>query len=373
MGLDATRSGRIVSWWLLSRAIVFGAAVLGNLALLKSGHQLTAFTDLWMQWDTNWYASIAQSGYGVPNIESFNGIHGDFQYNGAFFPGLPFLMWVGGLVGLSPAGTGLIVSLFASLIAAFALGRLTEDVGGRPEWGVAAWFLAPTAVFLAAPYTEALFAAFAFWAWVHGRRGQWIAAGVLAGCAAVVRSNALFLAIALLVLFFVSRSRDWRKAPALLLPFVVTLGYFAYLRTLTGSWTTWFDIQRVHWDRHLVDPWTAAVNTYNMIWTFTGTGAPSSRFVSELVAMAILVAFTVVVLVRRWWGEAAYLVVTGVSLGTSTWYYSIPRMLVVLFPIWMVLGLWLTRYRWSRWVYVIVAVPALVFVVVRYTQGQWIS
>ena len=64
---------------------------------------------------------------------------------------------------------------------------------------------------------------------------------------------------------------------------------------------------------------------------------------------------------------------TAAALGTSTMYHSVPRSIVILFPIWMLLGLWLSRYRWLRWVYVIACVPMLVLVTIRFTQSQWIS
>lgn len=363
---------RIAVIWAATRLFVLGASVVGSWTVMAHGGFLHGIEQLWTQWDTNFFTSIATGGYGNPDLQTVR-LEDDAQYNVAFFPGLPMLMRIGGLVGLSPVMAGILVSLIASLLAAFALGRLAEQVGARAEWTVAAWLVAPTAVFLFAPYTEALFAALAFWAWVKARQDAWIAAGVLAGLAALVRSNGLFLAAALILMFLLSPRRDWRTAPALLLPFVATLGYFAYLHSITGSWTTWFDVQRVRWDRMLTDPLTSLLNTIDMVSTFTGTGAISSRFVSELAAMALLIVVCVILLIKRWWAEAAYVVVTVAALGTSTWYYSVPRTIVVLFPVWMLLGLWLTRYRWLRWAYLLTALPMLALVVVRFTQGQWIS
>lgn len=372
--LTQSQRWRISGWWLVTRLVAFTAGAAANLALLGGLDGWRAYPSIWLQWDATWFASIAESGYGNPDLTGFNGVQDDYQYNGAFFPGVPMLMRLGLAFGLTPSLTGLVVSLVASLIAAFALGRLTEQVGGRADWGVAAWFVTPTAVFLAAPYTEALFAAFAFWAWVRARDGAWMAAGILAGLAAIVRSNALFLAVALFVMFVMSRERtSWWRAWPLAIPFLVVLGYFAYLRSITGQWTTWFDIQRVRWDRQFTDPWTSLRNTWDLIWTFTGTGQPSSRFVTEIIAMAMLLAVVVVLAKRREWPEFAYTALTAVSLGTSTWYYSLPRTLVVVFPLWTLLGLWLTRHRRLRWLYVALGIGLLGLVSALFTGGQWIS
>lgn len=356
-------SVRITGIWVLSRAAVFILAAL-TVRQALSGSPLTGFVQSWNLWETPWYASIAQDGY--PGS-------GEYVYNTAYFPALALLMKAGSWVGLVPAATGLVVSFVAGLAAAFALGRLTEMVGGRADYAVLAWVVAPTAIFLAAPWSEALFAAFAFWAWLLAKKQAWILAGVVAGLASFTRINGLFLAAALLVLFLQSRPRDWIRGSALLIPFVVVAAHFAYLHAATGSWTEWFDAQADKWDRHFTDPVTSLLNTYRLIFTFTGTGSPASRFAIEIAAALLLLALGILILKRHWWAEGVYVLLTLASLVTSTFYYSIPRTAVVLFPIWMLLGVWMTRWRWFRVAYLCVSIPALAVVVVRFMQGQWIS
>lgn len=89
------------------------------------------------------------------------------MHNTAYSPGLLALMWLGTHVGLTSAATGLLVPLAAALAAGLALTRFANDVGANPEYTVAARMIAPMAVYLITPYTEALFAAFSFWAWVQ--------------------------------------------------------------------------------------------------------------------------------------------------------------------------------------------------------------
>ncbi|MFM8154844.1 MAG: mannosyltransferase family protein [Actinomycetes bacterium] len=355
--------------WLVTRLIVLGAAAAGSWAAITGDSPVAQYFTIWRQWDTKWFESIAVYGYVGPYVDSFQ----DFHYNVAFFPGYPATMKLGMLAGLSPTAAGMLVSLVASLVAGFALARLTRDIGGRPELGVLAFLIAPTAVFLTGAYTEALFCAFAFWAWVFARNHSWIWAGVLAAGAALVRPNGLFLAIGLIVMFLLANPRNWKRGSALLLPFASTFGYFAYLKAITGNWMAWSASQSEYWERHLVDPVTSLLNTYRLIFTFSPTGEPSSRLVTEIAAMALLVAFTVVLFRKRMWAEATYVLVTVLSLGTSTMYHSIPRTIVVVFPAWMLLGAWMTRRRWFLWAYVAVSAPILILVTIRFTQGQWIS
>lgn len=356
--------------WVGTRVLSFAAVgIAASTAGIGGGSD---FVEMWNQWDTRWFESIATEGYVGTYLSDFE----DFRYNVAFFPGLPMLMRLGVLGGVSPIAVGLVVSLIASWVAALALVRLVEQAGGTGWLASFAWIVAPTAVFLTAAYTEALFAAFAFWAWVWAKERSWWTAGILAALAALVRPNAIFLVVGLLVVFLMTKPRSLRDLLAgfpLLLPVVFMAGFFAYLRAITGSWTAWFDAQRDFWDRQLVDPWTSLSNTYQLISTFSPTGEPSSRMVSEILAMGILLVVLVALVVKRWWAEAVYSGATALSLGTSSMYYSIPRTLVLIFPLWVLMGLWLARAPWRPWVYGVACLPALMLITVLFTDGQWIS
>ena len=319
--------------------------------------------DIWNRWDAEWYQSVAVDGYGAAGHEN----------NFAFLPGQPALLHVLSGWGLTTTAAGLLISLIAGGFAAAALGRLTRDVGGRAELGVLAWVVAPVAVFLAAPYTEALFCAFAFWAWVFARRGQWLVASMLVAVAATVRVNALLLAAALVVAFLTSSRRDWRQSPALLLPWLATLGWMAYYRSITGSWTTWFDAEAAGWNRHITGPWDALMETYRNGWTNGVAASFAAQYRIEILAMIVLVAMAIAMFVMRWWGEATYVLLTCVALGTSTLYYSVPRSSIVLFPVWMLIGLWMTRSRVVAWGYVAIAAPLMVVGVAGFVTGHWIA
>ena len=373
--VSRTDTTAVLWWWLGTRVLTLVAALAGGWAAVTSTpNPLSTYVERWNQWDTAWFESIAVFGYVGPYVSDFE----NFEYNVAFFPGVPMLMRAGLTFGLSATATGMVISLIASLIAAAALVRLSEHAGDRPaRYAAVAFLVAPTAVFLTAAYTEALFCAFAFWAWVWAQRHVWWRAGLLAGAAGLIRPNGLFLAAGLVVMFALSIPREswrewWRGLP-LLLPVVSASLYFTYLRIITGSWTAWSDAQSEFWERSFVDPITSLRNTYELIWTFSPTGEPSSRMATEILAMAILLAVIVVLVVKRRWPEAVYAGATAAALGTSTMYYSIPRTLLVVFPLWLLIGTWMAGNRWFRWLFIAASLPALVLVTIRFTQGQWIS
>lgn len=347
--------------WVLTRLFVVAAAIAAQWAVIRA-EPVTGFLGSWNYFETLWYADIARNGYVG---------EGEFAYNSAYFPGTALVMRAGLGIGLDPVATGLIASFIAGFIAMIALGRLARGSGMGAAWPVVAICLSPMAVFLAAPWSEALFAAFAFSAWVAARGERWWLAGSLAGAAAIIRVNGLFLALALLVAWWMSSHRRVRDLLPLGIPFAVLGAHVAYLASVTGSWTAWLDAHR-HWDRQFTDPVTSLRNTIDLIWTFT-PGVVSTRFIAEILAVAVLVGFTAVLLLRRWWAEAVYVGLTVLSLATSTFYYSVPRTAVVLFPIWIVAGSWLQRWRGLRWAYVILATPAMLLIVALFAQGQWIS
>ena len=354
--------------WFGTRIYLWVVVLIAGWATVSSSG-LTGYAELWNRWDSRWFESIATEGYIGTYVSDFE----DFRYNTAFFPGFPALVRGGIALGLNPTIAGMLISLVAGFAAVLAIGRLVRQVGGDPRWGALAWVVAPTAVFLSAAYTEALFAAFAFWAWTLAKDGRWWWVALLAGLAGFVRPNGMFLAAALVVLVLTTRPFRWQHLLAAVAPLVSTAVFFYYLWTLTGNWNAWSQAHEDFWGRQVVDPITSLVNSYNLIFTFSPTGEPSSRFVTEILAMVVLVVVIVITARKKWWGEATYTLLTAVSLGTSSMYYSIPRTLVLVFPLWVLLGLWLGRSTWRRWAYVIVFLPALTLVTIRFTQNQWIS
>ena len=355
----------ILGIWVASRGFIFLVVALVVISAgAAQGGFLDSFASRWNYFETLWYTSIAEQGY-APD--------GQYRFNTAYFPATAGFMKAGLAIGISPVWTGLLVSFIAGGVAALALGKLTGWAGGIPLWGVIAWVLAPMGIFLAAPWSEALFAAFAFPAWVFAREGKWLPAGVLAAGAMTVRVNSLFLTIALVVMFLVARQRPWSKAWPLGLPVLVLAAHAAFLGWRTGRPTEWLAAQGDGWDRQFTDPFTSLVNTARLTWEFNGDGSINSRFPMEILTASVLVVFMVLIARKRWWPEFTYVALTCAALATSTFYYSIPRNVILLFPIWMIWGIWLTRFRALRWIYVLAGLPILAVMAVLFAEGQWLS
>ena len=327
------------------------------------------YVDRWVQWDVHHYQTIAEFGYGgEPGVGALVPLQ-------AFFPGYPLVLRALHFIGMNLTVAGLLVSLIAGAVAVVALARLGALEGGPAVGGraVLLFVLAPSAVFLAAPYTEALFLALALPAWLAARRGHWLTAALLAAGAASVRVTGVFLALALVVEFLTASDgrRRWRSAPWLLLPAVPVFAYMAFLHDRYGNWFEWQEAQREGWYREFTDPWTAFTTT----WEAATGGGQSLGFAwmwgAEIAAVLVGVVLVGWLLWRRRWGEFTYVALQVAAFATSTWYFSVPRATLLWWPLWIGLAAWSLRRQWVLTAYLTVIAPFMVVFTLMFAVGRW--
>lgn len=359
--------------WLASRVSVYVAAAMTGWLFYRTrvigGSDVTdvvVFWDRWAQWDFFHFRAVAEVWYagrptGVP-IE-------------AFFPGFPFTLWVLHGVGLPHVLAGLVVSAAAGAVAVVALRRL-GDLEAGPGVGnraVLLLVLAPPAVFLAAPYTEALFLAFAIPAWLAARRGNWPLAVLLCAGAGTVRVSGLFLGAALVVEFLTSPHRSWRQAPLLAVSFSTPALYMAFLWRSTGDPLRWLHAQEEGWYRTFTWPWESLRNTWDGAVNRPDFSPDYAwQFRAEILAAAVGLLLTIGLVVWRRWGEATFVGLQVVAFTTSFWFFSIPRSTLLWWPLWIGLAVATLRWRWTLWAYVAVSTPLMLVWTTAYVAGgRW--
>ncbi|MER7490189.1 glycosyltransferase family 39 protein [Streptomyces sp. NPDC126497] len=156
------------------------------LALWSEARGKDAYTLLTARWDALWYTGVAESGYGHEVRLPGGEVHSDL----AFFPLLPWLeRLVAAVSPLSYADGGFVVSLFASLAAAWGIFAVADHVHGRRAavCAVLLWAVLPVGIVQSMAYSESLFTALAAWSLYAVLTGRWVAAGVLAGLAGLTR------------------------------------------------------------------------------------------------------------------------------------------------------------------------------------------
>jgi hypothetical protein len=141
---------------------------------------------VWQRWDACWYSKVATFGYEL----------GEDSAN--FWPLLPGLMrivsWpLGGDMALS----GLIVAGAAYVAAVMGLYQLVASDFDREVAQRTVLFItiAPAALFLFAPFTEAPFLALTVWAILAARRRSWLLAAIAGLLAGLTRIQGVFLVL----------------------------------------------------------------------------------------------------------------------------------------------------------------------------------
>lgn len=299
----------------------------------SAGHGI--LLDVWGRWDAQHYLSIATQGY-----------HG---IDVAFFPLYPFLVHVlGGFIG-DHLIAGLLISNLAFAIALaylYALVRL--EYGDQSAAYRTVFYIAifPTAIFFSAVYTESLFLLLTVASVYYARRGNFITAGVFGALASMTRVEGVLTALPLAYEVW----RAWRERRGTTLArgvvglALVPLGliaYMGYLYALQGDPMAFSKVQ-ADWNRHFAPPWVAIANTTRLI--FQGPFASGSAVhVIELVFTAAFLALLVVAFRMLRPSYAWYFAASLIVPMCTASLMSMPRFELVMFPAFMLLGLWGAR------------------------------
>ncbi|MEU3900543.1 mannosyltransferase family protein [Streptomyces sp. NPDC045251] len=370
------------------------------LALWSAARDKSAYTLLTARWDSLWYTRVAELGYGyevrLPN--------GDVHSNLAFFPLLPWLERLGAAVSpLSYADAGFVVSLLASLAAAWGVFAVAEHVYGRNEEGaqrglgrvvagdgragvcaVLLWAVLPVGIVQSMAYSESLFTALAAWSLYAVLTGRWVTAGLLASLAGLTRPVGLAVAAAVwaaaVVAFVRSRSQDRsdgvpdgargperalgdgaRRALGMILAPLGAAGYVLWVGHRTGQGPLGYLDVQAGW-RNGFDGGVA----FARFVAGKFTSFPAALAGVALVAGVALLIWLYVVCVRQRQPLPLLVyagIVVALALCASSYFGSKPRLLLPAFPLLLPLAQALARLRTSRSALVVsgVAVASAVY------------
>jgi len=353
-----------------TRAVFFLIAYVGSYLLSGDTQGLPAkgLFDLWVQWDATRFLVTADVGYEGP---------GSFVNSYAFFPFFPLALRVLGFIGIAGPLAGLLISAVSSWIALTFLFKLAEEEMGAGAGRRAALYLSvfPTAVFLIAPYSEALFLAGAIPAFYYARRAQWQWVGVPAAIAMGTRFAGVFLLLGLVAEALRQKDLSLRDALSAGLAVVIgllpLLGYAAFLSRVKGDPFYFVTDQRLGWGRSFVGPFSAFRNTIDRWDDPTQSTSFLLAYRVEVLAALVGVAFVGWAVAKREWGYATFMGSLLAVLLTSTEYFSVPRILLTFFPAFIFLaGATLTRPRLHD-SYLMVSTTLAALGVIVYTRGSW--
>jgi hypothetical protein len=346
------------------------------------------------RWDSGWYLSIAEHGYDLPAPDST-----------AFFPLYPLLI----RVVRTPIGSfelaGVIVSCAAFIVALYLLHRLVDLEVGREAAERTVWLLAlfPMAFYFSAIYTESLFLALTVGCFYSARRGWWGRAAMLGALASATRTTGVLLVVPLLAILLWGPREDrsarpktsrWavryrpRARDAAVLA-CVPLGLLAYL-AYVGAATRYGVLAPIKaqdaWMREFRGPiigvWGGAKNAAwaaREVLSGARLNDPRPLAVDDLVNFAALAfaSIGVVGAFRRlpvaYGAYALAGLVFAISFPPNDLRpVSLPRYIVVLFPIFIWFGM-VTARRSYRVVALATSAAGLAVFSALFAAGYWIA
>ena len=338
----------------------------------------------WAHWDGAWYSQIATEGYGEMAPAST-----------AFFPLYPLLVRLGMVFGGGPALWGVLISLLASTFALFFLYRIAEKLYDTRAARAATLALAffPTAFFLNAVYSEALFLALSTGAvWAALVRRNLLLAGVFGALAAATRNLGAILILPLLFEWLRHRREFGVRglAGVALIP-AGFLGYAGFLWGRFGDPLVSARQQDQHWGRELANPfatlgeaWQAGRDGTKYLldpeMLFLSTSATPTLEASNTLNLAFLALILILLLVGFFVlppGLSLYALVVvllpALTPAPSFPLMSLPRFLLGGFPVFLVLGYLLSRSRPAFVLWLLLSSGLGVALTALFTAWRWVA
>ena len=295
------------------------------------------------KWDAQWYAGIAEHGYGFVRTMPDGRALSDY----AFFPLFPWTeRLLSSLTGVPAAGAGVLISAVASLVAAAGIFAVADLLMG-PRAAIVAtilWAVVPVGLVESMAYSEAMFTALAAWALFATLDERWTLAAVLACAAGLTRPTGIAVVLAVCAAAVIAFRRRRTDVASLLPVLIAPLGILGYL-----GW--------VGWQRHSVIGYFDVTNGWGN--HFDG-GVAFARWIGDhlagtspitgilLIAAVVAVAIAVALCIRQ--GQPAPLlifvvVIVALAVITSGYFGSRPRYLLPSFPLLFPLAQWLAARR----------------------------
>jgi hypothetical protein len=373
------------------------------------------------RWDAVWYLVIARYGY-RPDLGVYT------SSRTAFFPLYPLGLRAFSTVGLPPIAAGVLLSVLAIALALYGIHRLTtlELAARRQARGTDGTLVAdaarlavmlaafaPMAFFLSAVYSESLYLALSVGLFWSARQGRWALVGVLGALAGATRSTGLVLALPAAMIYLYGPREDRiadvvRVGRARMLPryrlrrdalwlALVPLGvvvYGCYLALYGGDALAPLQAQGV-WGRHFVGPFVGVWNGFEAafdgarqllsfqrhhVYFPVGAGSPIVEAGHNLMLFAFLAAAipAIVGVLRRLPLAYGAYVIAALALPLSDPVraqplMSLPRFLLVLFPLCIWLASWLSEHPRLQRPALLASAALMVFFGAQFTTWHWVA
>jgi len=284
--------------------------------------------------DINWYIGIAEHGYEHRPSDA------QVPHNWVFFPLFPLVLHLAHYLTGEFALTGAVLSHIFFFFALLLLYRLAVVFGFAENSPRAVFYLAffPVSYFFSLPVTESLFLLLTVASFLSAKLKKWWLAGLIGALASATRFSGVLLLPALVVLYFESgRDRPRKLGPELAWLLIIPSGlvaFMAYLHAITGDALAFVKSQAA-WSRR---PGFFLTPLYDYLANPAEIVAKWDFRTLNFVAAVMVVVCAVVLFKRRQFALATYSILSVVLTLSSTLLQSQARYAMVVFPVYLVLG-----------------------------------
>lgn len=328
----------------------------------------------WANFDGEHYLSIAQNGYGFGER--------------AFFPLFPILIkYAGELIGGSLMSfniAGNIVSNLSFLIGLTGLYKLVgmDHPNKISKLTVVVLLLFPTSFYFTAVYTESLFFALAVWSFWFARSKKWLPASLLGILLCATRFVGLIVLPALLVEWFVqnrAKKNFLGTFPSVLVAIPTgLLAYMYYLQRTTGDMFAFFTSLATFGEQRS----SHLIILPQVFYRYIVKILPNLKITFFPVVFTTIFEFAVGILflmvstysffVQRF-SYATFLFLGYLIPTFSGSLSSMPRYVIVLFPVYILLAKYLSKSKILLFAFCLLSVILLIISFSLFARGYWLA
>ncbi|MDO8509876.1 MAG: hypothetical protein Q7S24_01915, partial [bacterium] len=268
-----------------------------------------------------------------------------------FFPLYPFLMRYLGIFCGGAYLAGLFISNLSLMISCWLLFKLLSldfeyDTAERSVYYLLVF---PVSFILSGVFTESLFLVLVLGVFYLSRTKHWWWAGVIGFLAALTRSVGVILVAPLLIEYYLQMKKGDGKVHwnviSILFPIFGLFLFSWYNYYLTGDWLGFVHIQST-WGRSIINPiYLLSINFFHLAM------GDKISLLFTVVTIGLLVYFYKKVPLSYWVYALCSLIIP-----LSSGLFSIPRLVLPIFPLYLFLALLSKK---SEWHYLVMAVLLL--------------
>ncbi len=346
---------------------IFATFFISFIGFTMSKNAFPSLLEIWNQWDTRHYIEIAKNGY-----QNFSGS----EFNIAFFPLYPALIKIFTLIFRDYVLSALLVANIAYIAASVFLYKLvlkdfSEKIAFRTVFYLSIF---PAAYFLHAGYCGSLLLFLSIASLYYARKEKWFWAGSLGLLASLTKITGVILLPVLLIEYLFQRKFRLKDIKTNILWLgLAPLGFLYYLfinYQVFGNAFKFLEIQKNHWGKTLALPWKGLLGA---IESFKWRSPSEYITVAGAEIVFALLGLFLIILAFKYlrFSYGVFAILNWLIITSTSFWLSIPRHTLWLFPIFIVLALITNKRPALHYSITIICLMLYSTFLIFFIQGYW--